>query len=196
MKSIVGLTLVAVAAALTGCVVTSVYPFYSEKDLVFEPALLGSWQKVGQPEERWEFERGRANGYRVSCRSEGKTNVGQGHLFMLHGEKFLDFSTAEWKEDIQPQPVPSHLLVRVAQVTPTLKMESLNYDWLNELLARNPETIRHLVIRTGDGSEDRRIVLTADTAELQHFAVKHLKTAEAWQTSLELQRARMEPQPH
>jgi hypothetical protein len=41
MKRIIFRCLIPVAALLAGCVVTSVYPFYTQKDLVFEPALVG-----------------------------------------------------------------------------------------------------------------------------------------------------------
>jgi hypothetical protein len=180
---------------ITGCVVTSVYPFYLEKDVVFEPALLGTWQKAGQPDEHWEFARDKANGYLVTCVSKDTTNVVQGHAFILHGEKFLDLSTAQWKEDIQPEPVPSHLLVRVGQIGPSLKMANLSYDWLREWVSKNPKAVRHIVIKTGDNPEDRRVVLTADTAELQQFVIKHLKTKGAWDDSLELQTTKPEPPP-
>jgi hypothetical protein len=189
MKRII---LIAAGLALTlvsGCVVTSVYPFYLEKDVVFEPALLGSWQKAGQPDEHWTFARDKANGYLVTCVSKDTTNVFQGHAFKLHGEKFLDLSTAQWKEDIQPEPVPSHLLVRIGQIAPSLKMANLKYDWLGELVARSPEAIRNIVIKTGDRPEDRRVVLTADTAELQRFVIKNLKTKGDWDDSMELQQA-------
>jgi len=174
---------------VTGCIVTSVYPFYHEKDVVFEPALVGSWQKAGQSDEHWTFARDKANGYVVTCVSKDTTNVFQGYAFKLHGEKFLDLSTAQWKEDIQPEPVPSHLLVRIGQITPSLKMANLKYEWLGDLLAKNPKAIRHILIKTGDKPEDRRVVLTADTAELQRFVIKHLKTKDAWDDGLELQSA-------
>src|ERR1035437_2963816 len=153
MKNMKELTLplLSVAAViLAGCVTTSVYPFYGEKNAVFEPALIGHWTKVQHPEEQWTFERDSRDGYRVDCVSGGKTNAGQAHLFKLAGQTFLDFSASEWKEDIQPEPVPSHIVTRVTQITPTLKMLDLIYEWLGQLLATNPAAIRHLVITTGD----------------------------------------------
>ncbi len=179
-------------ALATGCVVTSVYPYYLEKNVISDPALVGTWQKAGQTDEHWKFERDQGNGYRVTVQSGGKQSVGQGHLFKLQGQIFLDFSASEWKEDIQPQPVPSHLLVRVEQLRPTLKMASLNYDWLSKLVAAEPQAVRHLVIKTGDNPEDRRVVLTADTVELQQFVIKHLKTEGAWNDMLELEPAQAE----
>jgi hypothetical protein len=56
-------------------------------------------------------------------------------------------------------------------------MVALDYDWLEKLLAEKPKALRHHLI------EDRgstRLVLTADTAELQRFVVKPLKTEAAW----------------
>jgi hypothetical protein len=196
MKRTILITAGLALTLVTGCVVTSVYPFYLEKDVVFEPALLGSWQKAGQPDEHWTFASDKANGYLVTCVSKDTTNVLRGHAFTLHGEKFLDLNTAQWKEDIQPEPVPSHLLVHIGQIAPSLKMASLKYDWLGELVAKNPKAIRHILIKTGDRPEDRRVVLTADTAELQRFVIKHLKTKGAWDDSLELQKATTEPPSH
>jgi hypothetical protein len=186
-RTIIALGLSALTLALTGCVVTSVYPFYSEKDLAFEPALVGVWKKTGQSDEHWKFERASGNGYRITSESGGKTTVLRGHVFKLHGQTFLDLCTTNWKEDIQPEPVPSHILAHIVQLTPTLKMSDLNYDWLKELLARNPKAVRHIVIQTGEKPEDRRIVLTADTAGLQQFVLKHLNTEAAWDTGAELQ---------
>jgi hypothetical protein len=193
MKNMKELTLPLLSAAaviLAGCVITSVYPFYGENDAVFEPALLGHWTKVQHPEERWTFERDSGDGYQVACVSEGKINTGQAHLFKLAGQTFLDFSAPTWKEDIQPEPVTSHTLARMTQITPTIKMSELSYEWLGQLLATNPAALRHLIIKTGDKPEDRRIVLTADTPELQRFVIRHLKTEGAWKESLGLQPAK------
>jgi hypothetical protein len=180
-------------ALATGCVLTSVYPFYFEKDLVFEPALLGSWQKAGQTDEQWQFTKDKAIGYRVTWLSKDTTNALQGQMFKLQGEKFLDLSAAQWKDDIQPEPVPSHLLVRITLAAPALKMAFLNYDWLGKLVTENPKTIRHIFVKTGDKPEDRRLILTADTAELQQFVTKHLKTEDAWSEGSELRTATPEP---
>ena len=168
--------LAGLALALTGCVVTSVYPFYFETDLTFEPALIGDWKKADQSGERWKFEQASGNGYRITSESKGKTTVFQGHVFKLHGRTFLDLTATGWKEDIQPEPVPSHLLVRIMEVKPTVKLSAMNYDWLKELLTKDPKAVRHIVIQTGEKSDDRRIVLTADTTELQQFLLNHLKT--------------------
>ncbi len=41
------MTGLALTTLLAGCVVTSVYPFYTAKDVQFDPALVGSWAEAG-----------------------------------------------------------------------------------------------------------------------------------------------------
>ena len=188
-RIISAVALTGLVLALTGCVVTSVYPFCFENDVAFEPALVGDWKKTDQPGEHWRFEQASGNGYRITSESGEKITVFQGYLFKLQGQSFLDLTTTGWKEDIQPEPVPSHLLARVVQLTPTVKLSAIDYDWLKDLLAKNPKAIRHIVLPTGEKPEDRRIVLTADTAELQQFVLMHLNTEGMWETSVELQPA-------
>jgi hypothetical protein len=181
MKTKLFALLGATVVLITGCVVTSVYPFYTEKDIAFDPALLGTFVEPGAASTNcWVFERGKGNSYLVTLREDEKTRAGQAHLFKLGGQVFLDFVTSEPIPDIEPEPLPTHILMRVSQVTPTLKMSSMKYDWLKDMLAQHPKAVRHIVIRTGESSTDQRIVLTADTAELQNFVLKHLNTEEAW----------------
>jgi hypothetical protein len=113
---------------------------------------------------------------------ERKATVLEAHLFKLQGQLFLDIASVEQDYHV----IPPHHLLKVSQVTPTLRMSELNHDWLTGLVKTNPSAVRHHVIRTGDQPEDRRIVLTADTADLQKFVLKHLGTADAWKDTFEL----------
>jgi hypothetical protein len=182
--------MVAAAAAvlLTGCIVTSVYPYYAAKDLSFDPALVGSWTKTEDADEHWKFEPDGTNAYRLTFSSKSETNVMQAHLFKLHNERFLDLFTTDEMKDIQPPPIPSHFVLRIFQMTPSLRMASMNYEWLGETLTNNPHAVRHLVIRSTNDGDDGRIVLTADTPELQKFLVGNLKAEKAWKDVIELNR--------
>src|SRR5437899_865493 len=42
---------------LTGCVVSSIYPFYTNKDVAFDPALVANWTNTKEAGEHWNFER-------------------------------------------------------------------------------------------------------------------------------------------
>ncbi len=176
------------AALLTGCLVTSVYPFYTQRDLAFDAGLVGHWTNAKETGEHWIFKKEGEKAYQLTYASDDKTSVMQAHLFKIGGQSFLDLFTAEIKDDVQPPPIPSHFLLRADQLAPTVKLASLNYEWLHELLAKNPKALRHHLVPSGDKPEDNRLVLTADTAELQRFILKHLKTEEAWKDGLELKR--------
>ena len=181
----VSIALLSVAAVLTGCITTSIYPFYSDKDVVSEPGLDGQWTKVDEAKEQWKFV-AKGNGYQLTFTDGEKTNRVAVHCFRVGGELFLDLFNPEPTCDVMPPPVPSHLLLRVFGVTPTLRMSSMNYDWLEKLLQKQPEAIQHLMIKSPDDAADQQVILTARTPELQRFILHHLKTDEAWKDVFEL----------
>jgi hypothetical protein len=181
-------TVLAAAAGLflSGCVVTSLHPYYSVKDVVFEPALVGQWTNTQQSHESWTFEKQGLDSYKLTFVSEGKTNLALAYLFKLKEERFLDFESLDPECSMMPPPIPSHFLQRVDQVSPTLRLAPINHDWLMALLEKEPKAVQHVMI--GQKGDDRRAVLTAETAELQQFIIKHLKTSEAWKDWVELKR--------
>lgn len=190
MKTKTGLVtaLGCLAALFAGCLVVSVYPYYTERDLTFEPALLGSWIKTDDQNEHWRFEKEGANAYQLTVANTQSTNVTQAHLFKLGGQLFLDLFAPDASTDIQPPPIPSHLLLRVVALSPEVKLSALDHGWMRDLLVKNPRALRHEIPKTKEKPEDRAIVLTADTAELQAFITGHLDTKEAWTDPLVLKR--------
>lgn len=182
---LLGLTL----ALLTGCIVTSIYPFYMAKDVIFDTALIGKWDDVDQPDKTdnlWTFERARDQTYQLTIPDGSTTNSFDAHLFTLDGQKFLDCLT----RDRIPYSAPTHLLFRINRMTPQLELQLLSYKWLGELLEKDPQAIRHIIAPApaGDSEEKGLLVLTADTAELQTFIRKHLKNTNAWDDPIVLQK--------
>jgi len=169
----------AAAILLAGCVVTSVSPFYTAKDLVFEPALLGDWigdtNKAG--DEIWKFDQSGDMAYRFTIIKPDTASVMEARAFRLDGQLFLDVSSLEQDYHV----IPPHFLLKVTQTTPALRMSQLNHDWLKDLVTKKPDAIRHHFVKSGDKSEDDRVVLTADTSELQKFIRDNLKTEGAWE---------------
>lgn len=171
---------------LTGCVVTSVHPFYSRKDVSFEPSLVGQWTNT-QSNESWSFAKQESDAYHLIYVSDGKTNLATAHFFKLNSQSFLDFVSADSECEVLPPPVPSHLLLRVTKISPTLRLAPLNHDWLKGLIEKNPKILHHEWV---DGkADDGRVVLTGETEELQQFLSKNLNSEDAWKDSFELQRA-------
>jgi hypothetical protein len=171
-KMFLGMTLL-----LAGCV-PSLKPLYTEKDLVFEPGLVGVWAEKEDSEETWAFEKSGEKAYKLIYTQDGKTGEFKVHLLKLGDTLFLDlypddeglarlnrndFYWSHW--------LPTHTFAKVRQIEPTLQMSFLNGDWLEKSVEKNPKAIRHERI---DGD---RIVLTASTKELQEFVNKHSKQA-------------------
>jgi hypothetical protein len=179
MKMKLRLSVAAAAALLGGCVVTSIYPFYTEKDLVYDPALLGKWSDAAETNASAEYvsiERSGDKGYRITVFAS-ETNTIEAHLFRLRQQLFLDTFPTNRSLDF----VPVHQLSKILSTAPELKNANLNYDWLAKLLEKNPGEIRHMVLAEKSGEQtDKRIVLTADTAELQQFLLKYHDNTNTW----------------
>jgi hypothetical protein len=177
-----------VALLLTGCLAISVYPFYLEKDVSFQAALLGHWTKTTDNKDQWTFEKKGEKAYQLTYTDGEKKYVMDAHLFRLKEELFMDLFNPNGPEGIMPPPVPTHLLMRVFQVTPTLRMAALDYDWLSKVLEKDPTVVRHHLVVTDEKTQNAQIVLTADTPELQKFIGNNLKTEDAWKDPFDLKR--------
>jgi hypothetical protein len=184
MKTSLAVLVGALAATLAGCVVTSVCPYYTQEDLVSESAILGKWTDTKNRDEVWRFEQNDAQTYRFSLIEPSKTTVMEAHAFKLEGQLFLDIFSLEQDYHV----IPAHYLLKVSQVVPTLRLAELNEAWLKSLLAKQPTALRHHFVQTGDKPSDRRVVLTAETPELQKFIIRHLTTEPAWDNTFELKR--------
>ena len=184
MKTLTWVILAAAAAFFTGCVVTSVYPFYTQKDLVFETTLLGKWVSTSNEDEIWRFKKNGDLEYRLTLIEARQTTVMEAHTFKINDALFLDLFSLEQDFHV----IPAHYLLKVTQLTPNLTMSELNEEWLKALLLEEPTALRHTFVGKSDKPEERRLVLTADTMELQDFVARYLKTEAAWKKSFELNR--------
>ena len=172
--------LFAVMLFLASCVVTSIYPYYTDKDLVSDPALVGEWVEAGttnQPSEYVQIESLGEKGYWATVFGEHETNSMEVHLFRLKQQLFLDSFPTNRSLDF----VPVHQVSKVTQIGSVLETANLDYDWLAKLVENHPNAIRHMVLREKPGDEQGgRIILTADTKELQRFILKYVNNTNAW----------------
>jgi len=191
MKRII-LTVAGLALVLvTGCIVTSVNPLYTEKDLVFDPALVGAWSEDND-ENTWAFEKTGEKKYKLLHTDEkGRTGEFEAHLLKLGKYQFLDLHLIDpgEKEEWQINELaavaiirrPGHLFFKVTQIQPTLQLSALHEDWLKKLLEKDPKAIQHERIQFGsDNTNDCRYVLTAGTKALQKFVLKYADSEEAF----------------
>ena len=197
MNKITLRTLAALTIALAGCVVTSVYPFYTDTDLVFDPALVGQWvgvEKDGTTKDKLEFKKNGDKEYVVALEEnhflEDKYVA---HLFKLKEQLFLDFCPLERHD---PDFIPVHQIMKITVTGTRMKTIGIKYDWLTQLLTQNPHALRHVVTKNpkdANGKAEEHVVLTATTKELQEFVLKNLDTKDAWTEPDEYQRGEAKP---
>ena len=187
LKLLTGLVL---PTLLVGCIVTSVYPFYTAKDVVFDPALVGVWAIAGSTNaanEHWQFEKAEGQAYKLTVLENEKRTEFDTHLFKLKGRIFLDLYPRERPDNS----LPAHYLLKVTRTEPVLEYSLLDYDWLTKLVEKNPQVIRHLVVPNKVGENGGGlVVLTADTAALQKFILKHDKAEGAFSKVSVMKRAK------
>jgi hypothetical protein len=174
---------------LAGCIVLSVYPFYNAKDLTFDPALAGHWARTGRANEFWQFTASDKKSYVLTTTDETSTNCFTAHLFQLKQYQFLDLLTTNRSEF----ELPLHLISQVTRNDTNLSLHFLDYGWLSALLETNSTVLRHIVVpeKPDDTNGDKMMYLTAGTADLQKFLLKHVDDTNAFSSdsAVELQRA-------
>ena len=165
---------------LGGCVpVISLYPLYTDKDVVFEEKLLGTWAQDND-ETTWQFKRADEpeNAYKlIFTDNEGKKGSFIVRLVKLQNKHFLDVYPAEMPCDVEDPNkaewphnvfflIPAHTFLKIDSMEPQLKIRLILEPQVEELLEQEPNAIKHAVI------EDR-VILTAPTKELQAFVLKY-----------------------
>ncbi|HKQ40447.1 MAG TPA: hypothetical protein VJ063_20420 [Verrucomicrobiae bacterium] len=158
---------------VTGCV-PSLNPIYTDKDLIFDPALLGKWGS-DDPHEKWVFEKSSEKSYKLKqTDAEGLTAEFDARLVRLGDYKFLDLTVTNIDERHFKMNglavfsmIPAHLVLKLHEIGPKLKLSVIDAGWVNEWLEKNPRSLDHHKLG------DNRYVITASTKDLQKFIVQH-----------------------
>jgi len=165
------LAVVLTLTLLAGCV-PSLHPFYTDADLVLDPALVGTWW--GDGDDSWTFEEA-GEAYTLVHESKGVTKEFEAHLFRLGEVLWLDLYpvTPQEPDFHDVHLVPAHSVSRVWLEQGTLRLGMLSPEWLDEKLERKALSIAHE--RVGE-----TIVLTAPTAKLQKLLRAHADDPQAF----------------
>jgi hypothetical protein len=155
------------AVVLGGCV-PSLHPLYTDKDVVFEEKLLGSWE---DGESIWKFDRGTdANSYDLTVVTDGNDGRFIANLVKLNGTMFLDLypGPVEIKANdfYKAHLLAAHTFIKVEHFDPNLSMRMMDPEKLEKLIESKPDIIKHELV-------EKRIILTASTAHLQAFIKKY-----------------------
>lgn len=174
-----------------GCI-TSLHPLYTDKDLVFDNRLLGTWHS-DSPTESWKLENlmeKELSPYKNPKERKDKevfksqfinkktylltyTDKGEAAEFLLNLVKldnnfYIDLYPGKLKEKnemLEDHYLPVHSYAKINISANGFELSYLNADLLYKLLNENRIKIRH-------ESFDYYKVITASTEELQKFIIK------------------------
>ncbi|MBU0509135.1 hypothetical protein KKH27_09905 [bacterium] len=166
---------------LAGCWAVSIFPLYTDKDLIWDKQLVGSWSTSDGSNSIWSFAPSDTNSYVLTVREENERDAQfEAHLLRLKDHLFLDLLPAQgdFASDFYTgHLLPAHSFWRVDLKDDTLRLGMLSMDWLEEAIDKGTVSIPHL--ERNDG-----YVLTAPTQELQAFVLSHLEEAFKWEDPL------------
>lgn len=200
IRSIKPLTFLFVLLLIGGCI-RSIHPIYTSSDVIFRDELIGTWRQSGQ-QATWQFTRSKDDeldqAYRlVYTDKKGRPGTFLAHLVQLKDELFLDLypvapnvaNNGFYKFHFQR----IHTFLHVELDDSQVKLAAMNPKWLEEHFKKNPAALAHTTV-TPSGhlpadapeSSAERVLLTASTADLQHFFLKHRNTKGAYGDAIEL----------
>ena len=162
-----------IASALTACA-PSLHPFFTDRDVVFNEALLGVW--IDDSGEACKFTKSGDDHYELLVMDEKPVRF-EARLIEIGGVTFLDLYPKPLgnENDLYPESfVPAHRLARVTIGKDSFSIAMMDGGWLEGLSDRNQLDLKHERIN------DDMIALTASTPELQAFALKHANNEEAF----------------
>jgi hypothetical protein len=199
-----------IAAGMVGCI-PSLHPLYTEKDLVFDSSLLGTWVFVDPEENRhsmsWVFQKSKeyADSYDLTITEEefGFTELdrvvddycaaitgsprkniqsepGEPYTFearLVRLGKYLFLDIFPQKIGVKNSyyvisMIPTHMFFKIKIKKNILRIGMMSPEWLEELIDQKEVNLKHL------RDEERGMILTASTEELQKFIVQYAEEIE------------------
>ena len=200
MKKIVRTTAFALLLIfLSGCL-TTLHPIFTEKDLAYDPKLIGTWKTDDQKtdllrvvitnlamESSVELPANissiKQKGYLISYQREHTTERYIAFLARIGKHLYFDYFPADKKEDqkidefFEAHFVKMHTSYRVEILNDgSFELSQLDGSFVNSLIEQKKIRISH---ETG---ADDNIVITASTSELQQYLIKYSDEPEAYES--------------
>jgi hypothetical protein len=161
-----------VAVLVSGCGVPSLYPLYTDKDPVFDPALIGTWSMKDGP--ILKFTKGPNKSYELICTDKKGSAKFETHLIRLGKNLFLDTfpidSGLGQNEFYAIHLIPAHMFIKVDLKGNELGIKVLNPEWFKEGIEKKRFQIKYEVL-------SNRFLLTAPSRELQAFVTRYADEA-------------------
>jgi hypothetical protein len=177
--------LILAVASLTGCAgVASLHPLAlpNGKDIVFDPALLGTWEEAdtaGNVAAARYTVAGGDPGYTFSVVAGTDEMRGTMYLMKAGGRYLLDVYCPG-----DGGSLPAHVFLRLRLEKDAVWVAAMDSDWLQDRIKTRGE-LRHELLTEGD----RRVVLTASSAELRQYLLPYAADERSFGEECELRRS-------
>ena len=191
MKNKIGLLLL-VIFLFQGCIIHSLYPFYTSETIILDKNLEGFWENPDASKnencpEGLLFEKNEEDDfYHLTICENGLWSKLDVHLVRIGEYTYLDFypdrsySREKGKENdivfTDFHLISTHSISRVTISENNLSIESINMEWLKDLFEQRKIRIKHEKIEEG-------IVLTASSKDLQKFIYKYSDEEKAFESA-------------
>ncbi len=162
---------------MAGCI-PSLYPIYTDQDVVVRPGLIGHWANEDKT-QTWVFTEREGSAYDLAFTDkEGRTGSFIAHLTEIEGvlvmDLFPDLIGQQRAGFYNLHLPPTHTFYRVDLGGSRMILSFVNPQWLLRYHDEHPDALAHVQ------RDDNSIVLTADTAALRSFLAKHFDTEGAF----------------
>ena len=200
MKTKILTLCLALTVLMSGCLVKSIHPFYTDADLVFNKDLVGNWQS--EDHSTWVISQSSSfpgfgkpvkdeKCYKiVQTQENGGKAVFLAHLFKLNNQLYLDFIPDDVPTEntlLSYHVVAMHTFAKVDLKDGKISINWYNENWLTDLFNQNKIRIAHerqgyIGGNTTSKDDKSQIILTASTADLQKFIIKYSNDPKAFTT--------------
>lgn len=167
------ITLIAMATlALTGCTdITFLYPIYEKADLATDIDLSGEWN--GKDNDHWRFTRDKEGGYQLEWWDKEDKAQFEVQLVRISNGLYLDVASKP-----EGTAIRGHAIARVELSGDLLHIAWIDSGWLGERLEKE----RALAYERPCAEKNRRcLVVTASTADIQNFLMRHAQESKAFE---------------
>lgn len=179
---------------LSGCMVFSFYPLYTEEDLFPNDLLVGEW--VDADSITWQFdfnyfgkpvlENRDSTVFILRMKEKDSQEFSKQEFLVrvieLGGYYFLDFYVEEYLKEndltfFDLHLMPVHTFAKLELDGDDAKISWFSGAWLEELIEQNRTHIRH-------ENNGNHILLTAKPQELQEFVLRYVNAPDAFDDGL------------
>lgn len=179
---------------LSGCMVFSFYPLYTEEDLFPNDLLVGEW--VDADSITWQFdfnyfgkpvlETRDSTAFILRMKEKDSQEFSKQEFLVrvieLGGHYFLDFYVEEYLKEndltfFDLHLMPVHTFAKLELDGDDAKISWFSGAWLEELIEQNRTHIRH-------ENNGNHILLTAKPQELQEFVLRYVNAPDAFDDGL------------